>query len=773
MLLFVILYIIINLLSAVICTTVAILVPQRTAQADWGFRFFALITGLWCATSGLFFLNQDIRDLWIWTGIQLVAYATIPVFWFYFILQYTGDRTPKLALLFAIPILTLLVYWNPSSTNLMWKITESDFFGVTTANYEREAWFKFIHTPYCYSLIILGHSYLFRAIFQGRRKYSQPLFILLLCGLIPLILNVITLSPLYKDLRFFDLTPIGLAISSVLFCWNLSRHQILRRSPLAYRHIFSSIQDAILVTDTDYQLIEFNQSAENLFEFKSIDIGKSIKDLINIFDASHWEDLTSKNKTEIEFQNQYFNVNQNIIYRKKKELGYIINVSDITQSRRLQEEILKGALLYDALTKLPNRTLFSEKLKQVLKENSYNLSENIAVAFIDIDRFKIINDSLGHTIGDQVLIAIAQRIQSCLLSEDMVARFGGDEFSILVKNAHSIDIKFLSKKLQSQIQEPIFIDSHVITTSGSTGIAFSHPQITAEQLIQHADIAMYQAKSHGRGSLVIYEQSFAQKALERMELEVSLRQALKKQELFLVYQPVVEIKSGKLKGFEALVRWQHPSYGLILPSVFIPIAEEMGLVSMLDRWVLFQACQQLHEWEEQYPKLDVTLSINLSTANFMFANLIETILDVLNNTHVSTSRLKLEITESMLMKDPDASSRVLEQLKDYGIDVLLDDFGTGHSSLSYLRQLPIRGLKIDQSFVQAVKSDEQSLAIIKMIISLAQNLNIKLIAEGVETDAQRQVLEDLGCCLGQGYFWWKPLYKTDASNVIKSLSNCA
>jgi N-terminal 7TM region of histidine kinase len=256
---FLVLYIVTNLVAAVICTAIAILVPQRTARADWGFRLFALMTALWCATSGLFFLNHSLNDFWVWTGIQVLPYVTIPVLWFYFILQFTGDRTPTPTFLFLIPCATLVVYWNPDWSALMWRVTKEGWlFGFSVAHYERGFWFNFIHVPYSYSLIVLGHSYLVRAMWQSRRKQSQPLFLLLLCGLIPLILNVLTLSPLYDPFRFFDLTPIGLSISSVFFCWGLSHYQLLQRSPLAYQQIFASLKAAILVVDPQYQLIEFN-----------------------------------------------------------------------------------------------------------------------------------------------------------------------------------------------------------------------------------------------------------------------------------------------------------------------------------------------------------------------------------------------------------------------------------------------------------------------------------------------------------------------------------
>lgn len=763
---FVFLYIIINLLATVICTTVAILVPQRTARADWGFRLFTLMTALWCAASGLFFFNRSENDFWVWTGIQLFAYVTIPVAWFYFIIQFTGDRAPRPALLFLIPALTLIVYWNPHSSWLMWSMTEDKWsFGLSIVEYKRGFWFNFIHTPYSYTLIFLGHGYLLRRMWQSRKRSIQPLSVLLVCGLIPLILNILTLSPLYDTFRFFDLTPIGLSLSSVFFCWGLSRYQLLQRSPLAYEQIFASLKAAILVVDPDCRLIEFNSAAEALLGCNQKSIGISVKRLINFLKLTDWENLKTQGQIEVLALERYFQIELFPIRRRQKLLGYILNISDITKSRQLQEQILQGALLYDNLTGLPNRTLFNDRLAQAIK-SCYRDNSSFAVAFIDLDRFKIINDSLGHAAGDRVLVEVAQRFQSCLRSQDTVARFAGDEFALLISNTHKFDIASLCDRLQRTIQQPIAIGSHNVATSASIGIAFGSKETSAEQLVQNADIAMYQAKASAKGSFSIFDRDLGSQALRKMELEVSLQHALERKEFFVVFQPIFTLETQEIRGFEALLRWKHPEQGIISPLVFIPIAEEMGIISALDKWVLQNACDRLYQWQKEFPKLNLTMSVNLSSANFMFSNLVESVTGVLEKTKISGKDLKLEITESIIMKDPEASAKVLHQLKEYGVGILLDDFGTGHSSLSYLHQLPFDGLKIDRSFVQEAQYNQQSLEIIKTIVSLAAGLKLRLIGEGVETEFQRQMLNDMGCQLGQGYLWAKPLTKADADRFL-------
>ncbi|MEM8714210.1 MAG: EAL domain-containing protein [Cyanobacteria bacterium P01_G01_bin.4] len=764
------LYISFNFVATAICTAIPFLVPQKTAQLDWGFRLFVLMTALWCATSGLFFLNETLDDFWFWTGIQLFSYVSVPVLWFYYILQFIQRRTPSPWILSIVPLATLIVYWTPSLSSLMWTISKTEvLFGIPIARYERGFWFNFVHLPYCYGVIFTGHAHLLSAIWQSRKQQRQQFLMLLCCGLTPLFLNFLTLSPFYKSFAFFDLTPIGLALSSILLFWGMSHYKVLQRSPLAYQQIFSSLKDSVLVLEPGYQIIEFNTAAEDLLGCSASTIGQFAQHLFEFLSNSAWKQLITKGEIEVTVDRKYLQFDRQPIYSGKRLLGYILTISDVTQSRQLQEQILQSAILYDALTGLPNRTLFSDRLTQSLNEHIRS-EASLAIAFLDVDRFKVINDSLGHAIGDRVLVEITTRIQSCLSNEETAARLGGDEFAILIPKTSPIEVEKLCLQLQTQIQKPLCFENHTINTSVSIGIAFGAAELSVEQLLQHSDIAMYQAKSNGRGRFAIFEQSIAKQAVHRMALEVSLRQAIEQQELFCMFQPIVNIADGRIRGFETLTRWQHPDHGLISPTVFIPIAEEMGMIATLDRWVLYQSCQQLRAWEMQYPHLDLKIAVNLSTANFIFADLAETISQVLLATHFSGRHLKLEITESILMKDPEATARVLQTLAMQGVEVWLDDFGTGHSSLSYLHRLPLAGLKIDRSFVQGAQHNTQSMEIITTIISLAKRLNLGLIAEGVEAESQRQTLLDLGCELGQGYLWWKPLTKQVAAQALAKQS---
>jgi diguanylate cyclase (GGDEF)-like protein/PAS domain S-box-containing protein len=761
------LYIVTNLLAAVVCASIVILSPQSKERSRWIVPALLLMASFWCLTTGLFFLNSTLQDFWIWTGIQTIPYVTIPTLWFLAILEYVGKRCPYPIGLFVVPLATLIVFWNPDWSAQMWTISDLNRqFGVAMVHYERGPWFKHVFIPYSYALIFLSFGYLIRSIFHSSPHQRRSLLLVLFCGLFPLILNGLTLSPIADPFRFFDLTPIGLTISIVLLSWGFSRYHLLQRSPLAYQQIFMSLQAAVLVLDCDHLLIEFNPIAEKMLGCTPASLQKSMHQLIPFLQASDLEQLETSGQVEAFSHNQYLQIQQYPIRQHCKPVGYILSITDITEAKQLQEQMLQGALLYDALTSLPNRTLFIDRLGQSIKRCDRNLSLSIAVLFFDLDRFKIVNDSLGHPVGDKLLVEIAQRLQNCLRGEDTVARFGGDEFAILTENTTLADIEILCQRLQLHIQEPLHLGKHKITTSASIGVALGFKGASPEQLLRNADLAMYEAKASHKGTFAVYDQTLHNKVTRSMALEVALHPALENQQFFLLFQPIVQLQSGLIQGFEALIRWQHPELGLISPATFIPIAEEMGLIPMIDEWVMQRACDQLQQWNQQFPQSTLTMSVNLSCANFMFGDVVTTITKVLEQTQIQGPQLKLEITESVLMTNPESSAQILKKLQSLGVGIVLDDFGTGHSSLSYLHRLPLDALKIDRSFVQQAHHNPQSHEIIKTIVALAQGLKLNTIAEGVETQAQRQLLEELDCTFGQGFLWWRPLSVQDASVAI-------
>lgn len=438
-------------------------------------------------------------------------------------------------------------------------------------------------------------------------------------------------------------------------------------------------------------------------------------------------------------------------------LGYVATVRDITERKQAEAQMLYSAF-YDALTSLPNRALFMNRLEQAFNQAKRQEDYLFAVLFLDLDRFKVINDSLGHSFGDQLLINIARRLTICLRPTDTAARLGGDEFTILLEGINDIsDAIRVAERIQAELQLPFVISEQEMFTTASIGIALSTVGYERpEDLLRDADIAMYRAKVLGKARYEIFNTDMHTQAVARLQLENALRRGVERQEFQLYYQPVVSLKVGRITDFEALVRWQHPKRGLLPPEDFLAVVEETGLSVVLDQWVLRQACHQMHEWQMAFPfNPPLTICVNFCSKLFAQGNLIEQVNQVLQETGLNAQSLKLEITESMLMEAE--SVTVLLQLKALGIKLAIDDFGTGYSSLGRLHSFPIDVLKIDRSFISNTGLDVANLEIVRTIVTLAHNLGVDVTAEGVETAEQLARLRDLNCEYGQGYFFSLPL----------------
>ena len=449
----------------------------------------------------------------------------------------------------------------------------------------------------------------------------------------------------------------------------------------------------------------------------------------------------------------------------------VVTFVDISD-RKLAEEELRHQALHDALTGLPNRTLFTERLDQALQRFNRYPDEMFAVLFIDLDRFKVINDSLGHLVGDQLLIQIAQILLRHVRSVDTVARLGGDEFVILLERiAHLNEAIQVVERIQADIKAPFSVTGHTIFTSASLGIALGSPNYhRGEDLLRDADNAMYRAKARGPSSdYEIFNATMHESAIQLFELETDLRQALDRQEFILHYQPILHLATEALWGFEVLVRWQHPQRGLIGPTDFIPLAEETGLVLPLSNWILETACLQLVDWQRRWPLAQsLRINVNVAAAQFEESEFPAQVEALLQRTGLPAINLGLEVTESLLITNIKAVLTTLSTLQHQGIHVSIDDFGTGYSSLSYLKRFPIDALKIDKSFVENIDIDHDDVSIVTAIIQIAKSLGMTVVAEGVETEFQIQRLRELGCDTIQGFWIARPLPPDQAEALIQT-----
>lgn len=446
--------------------------------------------------------------------------------------------------------------------------------------------------------------------------------------------------------------------------------------------------------------------------------------------------------------------------------GYRGTGKDITR-RKLAEAHIRFVALHDALTGLPNRTLLLDRMDQATSYAHRNGTE-VWILFVDVDRFKFVNDSAGHQGGDRVIKMISERLQAAVRESDTVARLGGDEFMVVLaySTEPSMAIEAIHR-IMAAVTEPLKLDTHEFFLSCSVGVAvFPTDGVTSEVLMERADTAMYRAKELGRNNFQFYTPEMNTRLLERLSIEKDLRNAIERQEFHLHYQPQVELLTGRIIGMEALIRWQHPKFGTVMPNRFIGIAEEAGLIGLIGDWVLRTACTQLKAWERAGFE-GLRMAVNLSARQFAPKALVQTISSVLAQTELAAGCLELELTESLLMNNVEEAIEILHSLRALGVLMSIDDFGTGFSSLAYLKRFPIDVLKIDRSFIHDMTVDSNDAVIVKSVISLAHNLKLRVVAEGVESQAQLTCLRELGCDVIQGYFFSKPV---SADDFVKMLS---
>ncbi|MFC4808902.1 EAL domain-containing protein [Paenibacillus sp. GCM10023250] len=562
---------------------------------------------------------------------------------------------------------------------------------------------------------------------------------------------------------------LGLSLFGIYVSNRLSRqHSELRQNEHWYKSLFDNNQDAIVSIDTAHRITGFNAAAAEVTGLSGEWLrGRTIEDLLPYIAEEERERTREQFRRSLAGEAQSYQtaivhrgggrielsvVNVPVVQDGGIVGSYII-AKDVTEEKAAKEKIQYLAF-HDELTGLPNRRMLNRSLAELIDGRA----ERFSVMVMDMDRFKLINDSLGHTYGDQFLQEVSKRILACLDGEQAtLARMGGDEFTLLCDGRYGKDeAERFAKRIIAAVGVPFHLKENDFYVTASIGIAF-YPQDgeDAVQLLKNADTAMYQVKKNGKNGFQFYTGELNAQLQHKIELEVELRQALAREQLYLDHQPQIRTGDGQLIGVEALVRWLHPSRGVVSPGVFIPIAEETGLIHELGTWVLREACRQMKRWHEAGGPL-IAVSVNLSTQQFHQPNLAQYIMNILEETGLAPQFLELEITESMMM-DASVSIGILNELTDYGIRISLDDFGTGYSSLSYLKLLPIHKLKIDRSFIRDITENRNDKAIVATIIAMAHHLNMDVIAEGIETKEQLDILTDNDCEKIQGYYYSRPL----------------
>jgi len=561
----------------------------------------------------------------------------------------------------------------------------------------------------------------------------------------------------------------------------------LQKSEELHRYIVNSSPDIVFMLDREGNFTFLNSKIESILGYKKTDlIGRHYSTIIEqsdlerakyLFDeqsgkkkASWGSELKLKAKKSdhnarhfevtffpIERQTKNkFTSRQNSETVQHKIIGTYGTARDVTE-RKEAEEFINFQAYHDLLTRLPNRALFKDRLNISIAQAKRN-KNNVAVMFLDLDRFKVVNDTLGHAMGDRLLQSVALRLENCVRKCDTLSRFGGDEFTLLLPSISSPeDARTIAKKVIATLKEPFILGEHEVFVGVSIGIAvYPNGGDTVEQLIQNADVAMYHVKGRGKDGYQYYNEDMAIHTSNRLSLERDLRNALENEEFRVFYQPQISASTGRVVGVEALVRWQHPIRGLVYPGEFIPLAEETRLMSDISDWVLKTACKEVKCWIENGHK-DIRLSVNFSPLQVEHPRFVHRLLSSLRAESFPSSNLEIELTENVIMNDLENMTQKLRQLSEHGLTIAIDDFGTGYSSLNYLRKLPIHTLKVDQSFIQDIQDTQDEACIVNAIVSMAHGLKLNIVAEGVETKAQLSYLRSLGCHEIQGFYFGRAM----------------
>jgi diguanylate cyclase (GGDEF)-like protein/PAS domain S-box-containing protein len=572
-----------------------------------------------------------------------------------------------------------------------------------------------------------------------------------------------------------------------LFCRSMEVHLVASKEEEQLRFqakLLDAVGQSVIATDLEGKVLYWNRGAQELYgwspgealerNLRVLTVPEELLDQAEAIRSELWAGRTWSGEMLLRRKDgSHVSVlgTATPFFDDRGNLAGMIGVStDISERKALEAELERRAS-HDPLTGLPNRHTLVDRLGQaLLRTKRGKEGRKVGVLFMDLDGFKTINDSLGHEAGDRLLVTVAERLRKRLRPEDVLARFGGDEFAVLLEEvADASETIRVAQRIAEALWEPFTVNDHQVNLSTSVGIALgsAHTKDDPEGMLRNADAAMYKAKEQGLGCYAVFDPAMQTRAQERLELEAELRRALEQGEFVLYYQPEVSLYNGSMVGLEALLRWQHPERGLLKPSAFVPLAEETDVIAPIGRWVLEEACRQAKRWEEEHPLASpMTMEVNLSSKQLRRRELARTVEEALTRAGVEAHTLALDITETVLIGASEHNAQALEALKKMGIRLSLDDFGTGYSSLSYLKRLPVDRVKVDRSFVKGLGGNATDTAVVRMIIELCHTLGVEVLAEGVETSEQAALLKDMGCDVGQGYYFARPLRSEELAEQL-------
>jgi diguanylate cyclase (GGDEF)-like protein/PAS domain S-box-containing protein len=753
------------LIGAAVIGALASYVWHRRANAGAVALTLMLVAGVWYMVAyALELSSRGLDGMQLWGNLKYFGIGLLPPAWLAFTLQYTGRtrwlRGRLFALLAVEPVAVLLLLTIPATQHLVHAYPpDAGAQRFPVVAFGPVGW---INVFYSYGLVVFSTGLFVKTLAAIARPYRNQARALIGALLVPFVFNVLynfNVGPFGR----VDLTSFAFFIAVVVLVWGIFRLRLLDILPVARSRIVETMQDGVIVLDAYQRIVDLNPAAQGILGSSAArSVGRSLQELgpdyAGLLDRSA---ASVAGEREIRLHvgsavRSYEITLSSIPDDRGRESGKLMVLRDISE-RKATEERLEMMANYDSLTGLPNRKLFTDRLSQAVIHARHH-RQLVGLLFLDVDYFKDVNDTLGHDVGDILLQQLAIRLQGCVRDEDTVARLSGDEFTVIIPEMEAAtDAVRAASRILEALERPLLCSGQELYVSTSIGICV-WPTDGGDPgtLIRNADIAMYRAKTQGRNRFEFYARELATHAAQRLELEQDLRRALDRGEMRLHYQPIVSLPLGEVASMEALIRWQHPKLGLLPPAQFLWCAEETGLIEPIGQWVLEQSTREASTWGRS--RLDPpSVSVNVAARQLRRSGFAGDVADVLDQTGLQPHNLVLEISESTVMDDTLSAAGILRDLKGLGVGLSLDDFGTGSTSLSQLGRFPLDVLKIDQLFVQGLGKDPHDAIVVQAMVSLAHALGLSVIAEGVETEDQLKILENVECDLVQGFLISRPL----------------
>ena len=730
---------------------------RRLAVGRISLALLLLAAAAWSGAYALELITVGRTSRELWGSLEYVGTTLLAPAWLMFVLEYTDRRewlTRRLAVLLAIePLLMFAALLNPGTHDLVRHFGPGPVAPVPVVEVEGLYW---VHFGYVNAVILIGTGVLLIRLLRVSTLYRRQSLILLSAVVFPMLGNLASSLQLpLADL--YDPTPIAVSLGLLLLVWGAFRYRLLDLIPVARGAAFDWILDPILVVDAYGRVVDRNPAAIRVLGSGAY-VGTLLQNLLQEHTAVL--DATSAG-AELKLDGPNGTLEFEIVMtplddHRGRQAGQLVQLRDIT-ARKQAERRLRWLAHFDQLTNLPNRRHLVEQLDRAIVR-ARREGGRVALVILDLDRFKVINDSLGHPVGDQVLACVGQRLQQGRPAGETAARLSGDEFALVLPGLGVKGAALVGRGVLAALAEPMRLGSHEVIVTGSAGVAvWPDDGVDAEQLFSRADAAMYRAKARGRNRTEYSDPAIDAGAAWRRELGVDLWHALRRDELFLEYQPLVDLQTRHVTGVEALVRWRHSRHGVLPPSAFLPIAEEAGLMIEVDRWVLLQACQQAQEWSRDGRGVPVNVNVSAEMIRPGRGSLGTEVVEALNQSGLPPHLLIVEINEQTIIEDADSAAAELQRVRRLGVRLALDDFGAGHTSLTHLRRLPIGVLKIDKSLIANIATSAEDRRILAAVAALAQILDLTVVAEGIEYPAQADLVRAAGCQVGQGYLFSAPV----------------